>query len=112
MSPSTSNAFIEAIKSRRTYYALKNTSPIPDSKIQEIINDVVLHVPSAFNSQTTRVVLLLKGEHEKLWDITRDVLKEIVPAENFAPTEQRMAGFRAAYGSVSSVPVSYSLFLR
>jgi uncharacterized protein len=101
MSPPTTATFIEALKTRRTYYGLKNASPIPDSRIQEIINDVVLHVPSCFNSQSTRIVLLLKSEHEKLWDITHDVLKEIVPTEQFASTEQRLAGFKAGYGSVS-----------
>jgi hypothetical protein len=100
----SSTDFLSALKSRRTYYALKSESPIPDAKIQEIINQVVLHVPSSFNSQSTRVVLLLKGEHEKLWDITRDVLKGIVPAEQFASTEQKMGAFKAGYGTVLPLP--------
>lgn len=102
MSPST--PFLEALKSRRTYYALTAKSPIPDSKIQEIINEVILHVPSSFNSQSTRIVLLLKTEHEKLWDITADVLKEIVPAEQYTKTEAKMGAFRAAYGTVFLPP--------
>ncbi len=96
----SSTDFLSALKNRRTYYALKAESPIPDAKIQEIINQVVLHVPSSFNSQSTRVVLLLKGEHEKLWDITRDVLKGIVPEEQFPSTEQKMGAFKAGYGTV------------
>jgi uncharacterized protein len=97
----SSATFLDAIKVRRSNYALTNRSPIPDSKIQEIINEAVLHVPSSFNSQSTRVVLLLKGEHEKLWDITTEVLKAIVPAEQFPKTEQKMGSFKAAYGTVS-----------
>jgi hypothetical protein len=100
----SSTAFLEAIKARRTHYAITNTSPIPDSKIQEIINETVLHIPSAFNSQSTRVVLLLKAEHEKLWDITTDVLRAIVPAEQFPATEQRMRSFKAGYGTVRPFP--------
>ena len=46
----------------------------------------VRHVPSAFNSQTTRVVLLLGESHKKLWQIVKDALKKIVPAEAFAKT--------------------------
>jgi predicted oxidoreductase (fatty acid repression mutant protein) len=58
-------------------------------------------------------VLLLKGKHEKLWDITRDVLKEIVPAEQFAKTEAKMGSFKAAYGTVCFPPsLSSSSFSR
>ncbi|KAH8671819.1 Nitroreductase-like protein [Tricladium varicosporioides] len=92
--------FLETVKARRTYYQLSKSSPIPDSRIQEIIKEAILHVPSSFNSQSTRVVLLLKGEHDKLWDITKEVLRGIVPAENFGATEGKINGFKAAYGTV------------
>ncbi|THV53442.1 hypothetical protein BGAL_0050g00090 [Botrytis galanthina] len=98
MSPSTQ--FIDLLKARRTIYALSNKSTIPDSKIQEIVEQAVLHVPSSFNSQSTRVVLLLKGEHEKLWDITKEVLKGVVPEAQFEGTAKRIDGFRAGYGTV------------
>jgi hypothetical protein len=100
MSPSA--PFLDAIKNRRTIYALKKESTISDAKVQEIINHVILHTPSSFNSQTTRVVLLVKEEHTKLWEITKEVLKSIVPAENYPVTEQRLNGFQAGYGTVSS----------
>ena len=99
---SPSSSFISALAARRSNYALTSSSPIPDTQIQEIINQVILHVPSSFNSQSTRIILLLKNEHEKIWDITRDVLKEIVPAEQFPKTEAKMGSFKAAYGTVSS----------
>merc|ERR1712093_236927 len=47
----SSKAFLETVKARRTYYALKKESTISDAKIQEIIKEAVLHVPSSFNSQ-------------------------------------------------------------
>ncbi|RAL64182.1 hypothetical protein DID88_002075 [Monilinia fructigena] len=98
MSPSTQ--FIELLKARRTIYGLEAKSPIPDSKIQEIVEQAILHVPSSFNSQSTRVVLLFKGEHEKLWNITEEVLKGVVPADQFEATAQRIGGFRNGYGTV------------
>ena len=52
-------SFSEALKHRRTYYSITNQSPIPDQEIECIVNMTVRHVPSAFNSQSTRVVLLL-----------------------------------------------------
>lgn len=96
-----STQFLEVIKQRRTYYDLKKESPIPDSRIQEIIKETILHVPSSFNVQSTRVVLLLKDEHDKFWEIVRDALRGVVPADKFEPTSQKLDGFKAAYGSVS-----------
>ena len=74
-------SFSEALKHRRTYYSITNQSPIPDQEIECIVNMTVRHVPSAFNSQSTRVVLLLGESHKKLWQIVKDALKKIVPAE-------------------------------
>lgn len=96
---STSN-FLEAIKKRRTYYAISNKSTVSDARIEEIVKDIVLHVPSSFNSQSSRVVVLFKAEHEKLWDITSEVLKPIVPEAQWATTEKKLGSFKAGYGTV------------
>lgn len=56
--------------------------------------------PSAFNSQGSRAVVLLGKEHDRLWDLTTETLRSIVPAENFASTEQKMKAFRGGYGTV------------
>ena len=91
----------EALKNRRTYYAITNQSPVPDKEIEGVIEFAVKHVPSAFNSQSTRVVLLLGEHHKKLWNLTKDILRKIVPAEAFKSTEAKINGaFLAGYGSV------------
>jgi hypothetical protein len=98
---SGSAPFLEAVKNRRTIYQLKKESPISDAKIQEIVTEALLHVPSSFNSQSTRMVILLKEEHAKLWDIAKEVLQAIVPAEQYKVTEMKLNGFQNAYGTVS-----------
>ncbi|KAL8695962.1 MAG: hypothetical protein Q9201_007887 [Fulgogasparrea decipioides] len=92
--------FFEAVKDRRTYYALSHESTIPDSRIQEIVKDAILHVPSAFNSQTSRAVVLLGEEHTKVWDIITEVYKQQLPEEKFNHAKQRFVGFRAGYGTI------------
>ena len=94
----------DAIEHRRTIYQLTKKSTIPESRIKEIVETAVKHVPSSFNSQSARLVLLLKDEHDKFWDIVRDILKGIVPEENWEHTGNRVAGFRNAYGTVSILP--------
>ncbi|KAI4092208.1 MAG: hypothetical protein LQ339_007974 [Xanthoria mediterranea] len=96
----STKSFAEAVKDRRTYYALSNESTIPDSRVQEIVKDAVLHTPSAFNSQTSRVVVLLGDEHVKTWDIIAEVYKQQLPEEKFNQANKRFIGFRAAYGTI------------
>ena len=73
--------FKEALAHRRSYYALSNKSLISNEEIEEIVKFAVKNIPSAFNSQSTRVVLLLGDQHTKLWNIVKDTLQEIVSAE-------------------------------
>lgn len=93
--------FKEALKHRRTYYHISNSSPISDNEIKEIIDFAVENVPSAFNSQSTRVVLLLGQNHKRLWDITKETLKRIVSAEVFKGTEAKIdKSLAAGYGTI------------
>lgn len=95
-------SYKNAVLNRRTIYQLTNKSTIPDSRIQEIAEAAVKHVPSSFNSQSTRLVVLLRDEHVKFWTIVEDILKTIVPADSWEHTAQRINGFKGGYGSVSS----------
>lgn len=84
------DAFLEAIANRRSVYGLSKASPISDKRIQEILATIIKHVPSSFNAQSTRVVFLAGAEHDKLWDLHKDVLKPIVPAEGWEATNGKM----------------------
>ena len=92
--------FTDVLKARRTHYALNKEIQVSDEAIQSLLEDAVLHTPSAFNSQSARVVLLLNGKHDTLWSITREALRKIVPAESFKPTDDKINAFAAAYGTV------------
>ena len=92
--------FNTAVAERRTYYGISKESLVSDERIKEIIEHAVKHTPSAFNSQSARVVLLLKKHHDKLWDITKEALRKIVPADQFGPTEDRINSFGNGYGTV------------
>jgi predicted oxidoreductase (fatty acid repression mutant protein) len=95
-------SFFDAIKERRTYYQLNKESPISDKQITEIAEKAILHVPSSFNSQSTRLVVLLNKDHDQFWDFVLEVLKPLTPEEQFPKTEQKIGGFKAGYGTVST----------
>lgn len=95
-----SKTFFEAVKTRRSVYAISKQSPVSDEKIQEIVEEAVLHTPTSFNSQTSRAVVLLGEQHDKLWEITKETLRKIVPADQFEGTAQKLDSFKSGYGSV------------
>ena len=95
-----SKEFLAAIAKRRSIYGISKEPVISDEKIKEIIEDTVKHTPSAFNSQSARIVLLLGNHHDKLWDITMEALRKIVPADKFSSTEEKINAFKSGYGTV------------
>ena len=86
---------------RRSVYALSNQLPVANDEIIKLVEHAILHTPSAFNSQSTRVVVLFGDDHNKLWQMTEDTLRGIVDnEEQFAATKQKMDGFKAGAGTV------------
>lgn len=92
--------FYEAVKMRRSQYDLTPKSSIDNEKINGIIKELINEAPSAFNSQSSRVVVLYDKEHLAFWDLVTNVLKGIVPSNRFASTQEKMDGFKKAYGTI------------
>lgn len=93
--------FKEALRHRRSYYDLTAESPVDDAQIERIVRFAVKHVPSAFNSQSTRLVLLLHEHHAALWKIVKRTLQAMVSVEDFPRTEEKIDRcFASGYGTV------------
>lgn len=92
--------FYEAIEKRRTFYGISKEAVVSDDRIKEVIEHAVKHTPSAFNSQSARIVLLLGDKHDKLWSITKEALRKIVPEDKFRSTEEKINSFANGYGTV------------
>lgn len=92
--------FYSAVADRRSFYGIGKESVISDERIQEVVEHAVKYAPSAFNSQSTRVVLLLGHEHDMLWNITKEALRKIVPEDKFKSTEEKINSFQNGYGTV------------
>lgn len=92
--------FFQAVTKRRSYYNISDEPVISDEKIEELVETSILHTPTAFNSQSGRILLLLKEEHNKFWDITMEALRKVVNADDFKPTKDKVNSFKAGYGTV------------
>jgi len=95
-----SNSYIESLKKRRTQYALGKTLPLSQDSVAELIREAIKHSPSSFNSQSSRAVVLFGAESDKVWNIAKEVLHKIVPADAFAQTEAKLDSFAAGAGTV------------
>lgn len=95
-----SSTFASLAEKRRTSYTLGKTLPVSDDTVIEIIKEAIRQAPSAFNSQSSRALILLGKQHEKFWELTREQLRKLVPADKFQPTSDKIDGFAAAAGSV------------
>ena len=86
---------------RRSIYALSDQLPVSNDEVVKVVEHAVLHTPSSFNSQSTRIVVLFGEDHRKLWDMTEDALREIVgDEEKFQATKDKIGGFRNGAGTV------------
>ena len=92
--------FYEAVAHRRTNYALGKNIPVTEVEIIDTVEKVTKEVPSAFNMQSGRVIIALGKKHDAVWNIVMETLRKIVPADKFAPTEAKVKGFAAAYGTL------------
>lgn len=92
--------FLTSVSERRTFYGISKDTAVSDDRITEIVEHAVKYTPSAFNSQSARVVLLLGQEHDKFWNITMEALRKIVPENAFSATEDKINSFKSGYGTV------------
>ncbi|MCH4168131.1 MAG: nitroreductase family protein [Streptococcaceae bacterium] len=96
--------YLETLAKRRSIYALGKNVNAEASQIEATIKEAVRLSPSAFNSQTSRVVILSGEAQEQLWDLVAEDLKiemkrQGAPDEAFEGTKQKLDGFKAAFGT-------------
>ncbi len=89
---------LDLAKNRRSIYALgRNLTQTPD-ELADLITKTIKWVPTSFNNQTTRAVILFGENHEQLWDIVAKRLKSEVPSEEaYQKTLQKINAFKAAF---------------
>ncbi len=88
-------------ETRRSIYMLNDQLPVSKDEVVKLVEHAVLHTPSAFNSQSSRLVVLFGEDHQKLWQITEDLLRAMVnDDEKFKSTADKMAMFKAGAGTI------------
>ncbi|WP_447957317.1 nitroreductase family protein [Vreelandella sp. EE7] len=94
------NSAISVFENRRSQYVIGKDIPLGQEETAALIQQAVKLAPSSFNSQSSRAVILFNEQHDRFWDIVMDTLREMVPPESFAPTEEKVNRFAAGAGTV------------
>ena len=93
--------FVQAIGHRRTCYHLGPHQLVATDEIIDMLDTVLLNIPSAFNAQSTRLVLLMGEHHLRLWEIVKQRLAEIVASGNLERTREKIDScFAAGCGTI------------
>lgn len=93
--------YLDALRSRRSQYSITNAINLPEEKLIEVVKEAVKHTPSAYNTQSTRALVLLGDSHKKLWNIVKEVLRAKIGEDRFVATEAKIdKSFLAGYGTV------------
>ena len=84
----------ESLAKRHSAYNIDKKSSLTNDEVVKLVQDAALLTPSSFNSQSPRMVVLFGDENEKFWDITREELRKVAPAEGFERTVQKLENFK------------------
>ncbi|MBF7690993.1 MULTISPECIES: nitroreductase family protein [Acinetobacter] len=93
-------SFIQEIEKRRTIYAIGSNVQHSNEELEVLIKKAIRLSPSAFNSQSSRAVILFDDSHKKFWEIVRETLRQIVPESAFEGTNNKISSFAAGKGTV------------
>lgn len=92
--------FKNVIKNRRSIYALGNNSDYSIEEIVATIKETQKDVPSAFNSQTSRLVVLNGEANTKFWDLILKVQEEVLDQGTWDFMSPIMHGAKNGIGTV------------
>lgn len=92
--------FLQALKLRHSEYVLSKNIELTEEALVNYIKDILRYTPSAFNSESQRIVLLSQEKHDLLWEQLIEIMKGIVKGEQFENTKNKINAFKAAYGTI------------
>lgn len=95
--------FQDAVARRHSAYMLDDRISdigVSMDDVVDRIRSIAPAVPSSYNSQSSRVIILSGEEHHAFWGIVKDVIRKKIGDERFAKTERKLNGFDAGAGTI------------
>ncbi|KAL6788771.1 nitroreductase [Trichoderma sp. SZMC 28012] len=96
-----SSDLLKLLLKRRTTHYLGKDRELDNQVVIKILREALLVAPSFFNAQTTRIVLLLDDENEKLWELVKECLAKHSKDKSLGlDTMEKLNGFKQANGTI------------
>lgn len=94
------NNYNDFISQRRSIYHLDSQLKESESEIETLIAHALKESPSAFNCQSSRLVVLFQNAHKRFWTKTLHELKAVAPEKTHTSLEEKITSFSKAYGTI------------
>lgn len=85
---------------RRSIYSLNDKIDLDRAEINKLVENCLKQAPSAFNSQSSRLIILYDSAYQKFWNLTLQLLKPLTPPDKFAQTTEKISAFQQGLGTI------------
>lgn len=93
-------SIIKSFENRRSIYSLGNRQILSQEEISNLIKKTIVNAPTAFNSQSGRIVILYNEPYHTMWDITMKALNKVTPPERVNSTIAKINSFKNGLGTI------------
>ena len=90
----------DSFERRRSIYSLGSDQIMPKDDITGLIKHTVKYAPSAFNSQSARIIILYGQAYQKLWDTTLTAVSKVTPPEKMDNLIVKINSFKKGLGTI------------
>lgn len=92
--------FLDILKGRRSIYSIGDKEEVSKDKIEFLVQEAIKHIPTAYNSQSNRAVILFGKENQKHWQLVAEELGKVVEEDKREEALERLNMFKSGYGTV------------
>lgn len=94
------HTIIDSMKMRRSVYHIGKNLPISEEQLLTIVQDAVQLAPSAFDSQSSRLIIVYGDENDWLWNLVWEKVKPFVTEEQQHATREKLKAFNSGSGTI------------
>jgi len=90
----------DSLSLRRSIYALDADTVLSDEDIIKQVEQCIKHCPTAFNSQSARVVILFAEKHKQFWQMVKAAIEKVSPSDRLEAAVKRLNNFANGKGTI------------
>lgn len=93
-------SILELFVKRHSFYDINNAIPVDETEVIHIVTKCLELYPSPFNSQSSRLMLLLNSKHLHFWSRVEQLLLKTSPNDKIDAIQKRISSFTQGCGTI------------